>query len=221
MCMHSQIPYLICCASLSIRPQEQQVCTWMHTYIYAYNAYIRHICSMWSAGMYIYTYIHAYIHTYRHQHCWSHGQELARHQWLRRHIHTYIYTYIHTHVHTCRRKYIHTYIHTYIHACIHTYIHTYIHMYIHTGANIGGVVLKKLPEGSGFASFEVNVRSREEIDKVMSQLKVTYLWLSLFFISIGFHAWRNEKIEKNAFERHSYVFQTPLHVHCVEVLGHA
>ncbi len=57
----------------------------------------------------------------------------------------------------------------YVYSRTHTHIYTCTH---DSGANIGGVVLKKLPEGSGFASFEVNVRTREEMDTVMSQLKV-------------------------------------------------
>jgi hypothetical protein len=40
------------------------------------------------------------------------------------------------------------------------------------GVNIGGVVLKKLPEGSGLASFEVIVMTREQMDRVICQLKV-------------------------------------------------
>eukprot|EP00281_Chroomonas_sp_CCMP1168_P035079 CAMPEP_0206254664 /NCGR_PEP_ID=MMETSP0047_2-20121206/23815_1 /ASSEMBLY_ACC=CAM_ASM_000192 /TAXON_ID=195065 /ORGANISM="Chroomonas mesostigmatica_cf, Strain CCMP1168" /LENGTH=951 /DNA_ID=CAMNT_0053680973 /DNA_START=16 /DNA_END=2871 /DNA_ORIENTATION=+ len=40
------------------------------------------------------------------------------------------------------------------------------------GVNIGGVVLRKMPQGSGFASFEVTVCTREELDRVFSQLKL-------------------------------------------------
>lgn len=40
------------------------------------------------------------------------------------------------------------------------------------GINIAGVVLKKLPEGTGLASFEVLVSTREDMDRVISAVKL-------------------------------------------------